>query len=109
MDYYPPDKRPYIGHLAKGAPATLLTATGFLKWGLAAGSSAAVLTADLIDGTSSGAKEKSWASFFDAARLEPVKSAAGLASETAHTVKHYAGDKAAAAIAHRTLESLAPG
>jgi nitrite reductase/ring-hydroxylating ferredoxin subunit len=47
MDFHAPDGRAYMGKMMRGSD-TLLTATGFNKWGLSAGSAASLVFRDHI-------------------------------------------------------------
>jgi len=60
------DKVPYIGK-AESKSKGVYVATGFMKWGMSAGTLAAMIISDLILGN-----ETPWSSFFDPSRSKPV-------------------------------------
>jgi len=63
QDYITPDRVPYIGRLAAGHDRVFV-ATGFGKWGMAAGTAAGMILADLIRG-----RTNPWAEVFDPLRF----------------------------------------
>lgn len=169
-DYSAGDTRAYIGRMNRGCD-TLLTATGFAKWGLSTGSAAGVafrdhirrlmplagagapasvgvgtapaagaaggaggptvlvpaiqLAADAagagVSGMAAGglagggamracdADSVAWADYFAGERWDMPKAAKGLLEETAHTVKHFVGDKVKHAVSRKAIADLAPG
>ncbi|MCK8519579.1 FAD-dependent oxidoreductase [Methanoculleus sp. 7T] len=64
QDYITADRVPYIGRLAEGHDRVFV-ATGFGKWGMAAGTAAGMILADLIRDRASP-----WAEVFDPARFK---------------------------------------
>ncbi len=64
QDYITPDHVPYIGPLARGHDR-IFVATGFGKWGMAAGTAAGMILTDQIQG-----RQNPWAEVFDPARFE---------------------------------------
>lgn len=75
-DYTTPDTVPYVGRppLAENTAV----ATGFGKWGLAAGSAAAVMVTDAIAG-----RDNAWAETFDASRRDTLRALPKLAVDNA--------------------------
>ncbi len=63
QDYITADRVPYIGRLAEGHDR-IFVATGFGKWGMAAGTVAGMILADLIRG-----RTNPWAEVFDPSRF----------------------------------------
>ncbi len=63
QDYITADRVPYIGPLAEGH-GRVFVATGFGKWGMAAGTAAGMILADLIRG-----RINPWAEVFDPSRF----------------------------------------
>jgi Rieske Fe-S protein len=63
QDYITADRVPYIGPIAEGHDRVYV-ATGFGKWGMAAGTAAGMILADLIRG-----RTNPWAEVFDPARF----------------------------------------
>jgi glycine/D-amino acid oxidase-like deaminating enzyme/nitrite reductase/ring-hydroxylating ferredoxin subunit len=92
QDAMPVDGVPFIGKHQPGAKS-LWVATGFLKWGLAAGTAAAQILTDRV----LGAEPPSWAGLFDSTRLTPVASAAEFVKENANVAKRMVGDHLARA------------
>ncbi|MFE6506420.1 FAD-dependent oxidoreductase [Nocardioides sp. NPDC057767] len=62
QDYTTPDRVPYVGR--SPGSEQVLVATGFQKWGLSSGTAAAMMLADILDGS-----ENPWLPVFDAARI----------------------------------------
>jgi glycine/D-amino acid oxidase-like deaminating enzyme/nitrite reductase/ring-hydroxylating ferredoxin subunit len=87
QDAMPVDGVPFIGKHQPGA-RSLWVATGFLKWGLAAGTAAAQILADRV----LGEEPPSWAGVFDSTRMTPVASAAEFVKENANVAKRMVGD-----------------
>ena len=87
QDNMPVDGAPYVGPIL---PATsgVWVATGFKKWGLAAGTAAAMQLADEITG-----RECSWRSVFDSTRAKPMASASEFAKENADVAARFFGDR----------------
>ncbi|HEX2119476.1 MAG TPA: FAD-dependent oxidoreductase, partial [Acidimicrobiales bacterium] len=101
QDYVTVDHVPFVGPVAPGRDRVLV-ATGFKKWGMSNGSSAAVLLADRIAGLDNPA-----AGFFDSNRLNPRQSVKELVKENANVVKRFVGDRLRTET--RSLAELAPG
>ena len=85
-DYVSVDKVPFIGRFTR-ASDRVQVATGFGKWGLAAGVAAAMIISDRILG-----RENSWSSFFDAKRVHLAQARSGLV-ENAKVGLHFFGDR----------------
>jgi len=64
QDYITADRVPYIGRIAEGHDRVFV-ATGFGKWGMAAGTAAGMILTDLIRG-----RENPWAEVFDPSRFK---------------------------------------
>ncbi|KAL6068389.1 EF-hand calcium-binding domain-containing protein 3 [Balamuthia mandrillaris] len=88
-DYMPADSIPYIGYLYRGTKS-IFTATGMKKWGLAHGSAAGMLIADLIDGK----ENREWHHLYDARRWHLMSSLPNLAKFQAKVGAHFVGDRA---------------
>jgi glycine/D-amino acid oxidase-like deaminating enzyme/nitrite reductase/ring-hydroxylating ferredoxin subunit len=100
QDYMPADGLPFIGRLSPLSDR-VLTATGFRKWGLAMGTSAATILGDLILG-----KENSWARTFSPLRLHPLAGGSDFIKENANSGYHFVADR----ILRRASEKgLSPG
>ena len=99
QDNQPVDGMPYVGALWPFSDR-LLTATGFKKWGLAAGTAAATILADRVAG-----RDNPWAATFDAQRLNPVASAPTFAKENAEVGLRFLGDR----LRRRSVARLGPG
>jgi glycine/D-amino acid oxidase-like deaminating enzyme/nitrite reductase/ring-hydroxylating ferredoxin subunit len=99
QDPIPADKIPFIGKLH---PFTdrLFVATGFRKWGFAAGAAAAQILADQI-----ADRPNPWAFAFDPSRLRPRASAGSLAKENANVAYRFFADRLHRGVARE----LAPG
>lgn len=67
QDYFTPDRVPYIGPMTEGHER-IFVATGFNKWGMSAGTAAALILADLVRGRSNP-----WAEVFSPSRFETGK------------------------------------
>ena len=100
QDHMPADGVPFVGPLHPRA-RSLYVATGFRKWGLAMGTSAARLLADLAGGAVSP-----WARLFDPSRIRLRSSASSLAKENANVGVHFFADRLRVG---RGTEGLAPG
>ena len=83
----PIDHVPYIGRLSPISRGTWV-ATGFQKWGLSAGTVAAMLITDEILGRGS-----EWRDFYNPARLGPLSSAPEFAKENAAVGMRFFGDR----------------
>ena len=87
------DGTPFVGCQSRGSP--IFVATGFAKWGMTNGTAAALLIADLIDGT-----ENDWLVAFDATRIRSTVTSSAFYRENADAVgRHLIGDR---------LETLKP-
>jgi Rieske Fe-S protein len=86
QDNMPVDGIPFVGRLH---PFTkhLWTATGYKKWGLANGTAAGMMLADLIAG-----RENAWAATFDSTRLKPVAAAKEFVLENANVARRLVVD-----------------
>jgi glycine/D-amino acid oxidase-like deaminating enzyme/nitrite reductase/ring-hydroxylating ferredoxin subunit len=87
QDYVPADERAYIGRL-QASSDRVYVATGFRKWGLAMGTSAARIITDLILN-----RENPWAEFFDSTRHDLLDSAKTLVKENLDVAKSFVGDR----------------
>jgi glycine/D-amino acid oxidase-like deaminating enzyme/nitrite reductase/ring-hydroxylating ferredoxin subunit len=100
QDPIPADHVPYIGKLAPFSDR-LLVATGFRKWGFAAGAASAQILADRILG-----RENPWAFAFDPARLRPRASVPSLVKENSNVGYRFFADR----VTQRSSgDDLAPG
>jgi glycine/D-amino acid oxidase-like deaminating enzyme/nitrite reductase/ring-hydroxylating ferredoxin subunit len=88
QDNMPADSLPYVGRYHPRAKR-LWVATGFRKWGLAMGTSAAAMLTDLIAG-----RKTRWAEAFDPNRLRPRAALPSLAKENANVGFHFFRDRA---------------
>lgn len=102
QDYMPADDVPYIGKLSPRSDR-MFVATGFKKWGMTAGTAAAMILTDLIAG-----RQSPWADVFDSNRLDLGASAARLIKENLNVAKRFVGDRLQARAAP-PIESLKPG
>ena len=96
------DGLPYAGTARRGSEH-VYTATGFGKWGLTNGTTAASVIADQILGRSN-----EFASLYDPHRMTVKASASKLVSENAKVAHHWFGDRFKHPQA-RAFEDLAPG
>ncbi len=85
-DYVSVDKVPFIGRFTR-ATDRVQVATGFGKWGMAAGVAAAIIMSDRILG-----RENPWASLFDAKRVHLSQARSSLV-ENAKVGWHFFGDR----------------
>ena len=99
QDNMPVDGLPYVGRLWPFSDR-LLTATGFKKWGLAAGTAAAMIMADSVAG-----RENPWAGTFSTERITPLASAAELVKENVDVGARFFLDR----LKRRSVHSLARG
>ena len=86
-DYLPVDGLPYIGRTPLGGQEVLI-ATGMRKWGLAMGTAAAEILADLVMGA-----DNEWAEVFDPRRLPGLRAMPALAKHNAGAGLHFLGDR----------------
>jgi len=103
QDYMPPDEVPYIGQIHRGV-TTMYTATGFKKWGLAAGSASAIVFSDMIH-----ERDNSWLSLFNATRWDLRHSAPDMIKVALEEAGHLIGDRVKHMISTVDIESLVPG
>jgi glycine/D-amino acid oxidase-like deaminating enzyme/nitrite reductase/ring-hydroxylating ferredoxin subunit len=99
QDNQPVDGMPYVGALWPFSDR-LLTATGFKKWGLAAGTAAAMILADRIAG-----RDNPWATTFDAQRVSPRAGGPTFVKENAEVGLRFFGDR----LKRRSVRSLDRG
>ena len=96
------DEVPYAGTLRKGSDH-LFTATGFRKWGMTNGTTAAMVITDLILGN-----ENPFADLYDPHRVTLRQSLSKFVTENVKVARHLVGDR----ISHpygANLEDLKPG
>jgi glycine/D-amino acid oxidase-like deaminating enzyme/nitrite reductase/ring-hydroxylating ferredoxin subunit len=87
QDYSTLDGMPYVGQLHPLSDR-VLTATGFGKWGLAAGTAAAMMLSDRILG-----RQSQWTSAFDSNRLRPRSSAPTFVRNNLAVGAYFVGDR----------------
>jgi glycine/D-amino acid oxidase-like deaminating enzyme len=87
QDHLPADGLPFVGRLWPFS-SRILTATGFRKWGLAMGTSAAGILADLVRG-----RDNRWAGTFSPMRLHPLAGAPDFVKENANVAFHFVADR----------------
>jgi nitrite reductase/ring-hydroxylating ferredoxin subunit len=87
QDNLPVDGLPYVGRLTPRSRTTFI-ATGYRKWGLAMGVTAAGILADAVLGHRS-----SYGDAFDPNRLPPVSSLSELVTENANVGFHFMADR----------------
>jgi glycine/D-amino acid oxidase-like deaminating enzyme/nitrite reductase/ring-hydroxylating ferredoxin subunit len=87
QDYFTLDGMPYVGPV-RPFEDRVLVATGFAKWGLANGTTAARMLVDRLEG-----RENPWAEAFDSNRLRPRASLPTLARHGAETGRFLLGDR----------------
>jgi glycine/D-amino acid oxidase-like deaminating enzyme/nitrite reductase/ring-hydroxylating ferredoxin subunit len=102
QDTMPADMLPYVGGVTPGND-TVLTATGFKKWGMTNGTMAALILTDRVLG-----RENPWAATFDSNRFTPIASAPKLVKENVNVAAHFFGDRLAS-MGNGTVDDLAPG
>ncbi len=98
QDYMPVDAVPYIGKMTSGSER-IWVATGFRKWGMTSGTTAAMLLSEAILG-----RHNPWAPVFDATRVRPRASAKELISENIDAAGHLVGDRLAMVLAPAVTE-----
>lgn len=81
------DGVPYIGRMTPRSNRIFM-ATGFAKWGMAAGTAAALLLSDLLHG-----RDNPWAELFDPNRVKPRAAGPKLVEENARVGLHFVGDR----------------
>jgi glycine/D-amino acid oxidase-like deaminating enzyme/nitrite reductase/ring-hydroxylating ferredoxin subunit len=87
QDNMPVDGLPFVGRLVPFSDR-ILVATGFRKWGLAMGSAAGQMLADMALG-----KKNPWADALNPARFNPLPSARELLWHNARVGFHFLGDR----------------
>jgi glycine/D-amino acid oxidase-like deaminating enzyme/nitrite reductase/ring-hydroxylating ferredoxin subunit len=87
QDHIPADSLPFVGRLWPFSDR-VLTATGLRKWGIAMGTAAGAILADLIAG-----RENPWASTVSPMRLHPKAGAISFAKENANVAKVFFADR----------------
>lgn len=102
QDFVPVDSVPYIGPLSRGS-GNLYVATGLKKWGMTNGTLAAMLISDAILG-----RANSWASFFDANRVNLTTAGTELVKENLNVAKRFVGDRLSSLTAP-SVDDLKPG
>lgn len=100
QDPVSPDLLPYVGPLTRHTPEVLV-ATGFSKWGIAAGAQSARLLCDRIAGRQGADADR-----FDSKRVDPVAAGPTLIRENLNVAAHLLGDRLALVGA---LEDVEPG
>jgi glycine/D-amino acid oxidase-like deaminating enzyme/nitrite reductase/ring-hydroxylating ferredoxin subunit len=101
QDHIPIDKLPFVGPLWPRGER-LLTATGLQKWGLAMGTAAGAILADLGLG-----RESAWADAFSTTRFDPRRGAASFFKENADDGARFFLGRLAGR--RRSAEQLEPG
>jgi glycine/D-amino acid oxidase-like deaminating enzyme/nitrite reductase/ring-hydroxylating ferredoxin subunit len=96
------DRLPFIGRLHAGAKHAWV-ASGFGGWGMTNG----VLAGQLLSALIAGDADPELVRLYDPARLHPRAEAVPITKAGASVVKHFVGDRAAAA--RRSARDLAPG
>ncbi len=102
QDGSPVDQIPYVGTLRRSSE-NLFVATGFKKWGMTNGTTAAVLITDLILD-----RENEFASLYDPHRVTVAASASTFVEENVKVGAKFVGDR----VAHPqrgAVEDLSPG
>jgi glycine/D-amino acid oxidase-like deaminating enzyme/nitrite reductase/ring-hydroxylating ferredoxin subunit len=101
QDYTTPDHVPFVGR----SPRThhVWVATGFHKWGLSAGSAAALILSDALTG-----RDNPWAGTFDATRILGLGDVPTLARQNLD-VAHHAVKDWLSRLTAPSVEHLAPG
>lgn len=102
QDYSPDDGVPYIGRV-NFRSHRVHVATGFKKWGMTAGTLAAMLITDDIAG-----RENPWAGMFSSTRVKPLAEAGRFMTENSRVGVRFFVDRALAP-GRRDIHDLAPG
>jgi glycine/D-amino acid oxidase-like deaminating enzyme/nitrite reductase/ring-hydroxylating ferredoxin subunit len=97
QDYMPDDNVPYAGRLHFKS-RHVYVATGLRKWGITAGTVAAMLIADAIL-----ARENDWAGLFSSTRIRPLQEAPRFALENTRTGIRFFSDR----LKHRGTRPIA--
>ena len=100
QDHMPADGVPYVGR-HDPLSSNVWVATGFRKWGLAMGTSAAELLAAQIAG-----REHEWAGLFNPQRLRPKAGAASFVKENSNVALRFFGDRV---VKRGSVDEIAPG
>jgi glycine/D-amino acid oxidase-like deaminating enzyme/nitrite reductase/ring-hydroxylating ferredoxin subunit len=87
QDYSPDDGVPYIGPVNVRS-RRVHVATGFNKWGMTAGTLAAMLISDAI-----GGRDNSWAPLFSSTRVKPLAEAPRFLSENGRVGVRFLADR----------------
>jgi glycine/D-amino acid oxidase-like deaminating enzyme/nitrite reductase/ring-hydroxylating ferredoxin subunit len=102
-DYDSMDRLPYIGRLSSRAKHVWV-ATGFNAWGMTAGTLAAMILTDLVQG-----RPNEWAAIYDSTRVKPTRTAAQkFLKENLNVAREWLHDHVMPA-AKRSVAELAPG
>ncbi|HDR73075.1 MAG TPA: FAD-dependent oxidoreductase [Methanoculleus sp.] len=101
QDTMPLDRVPYIGRQTPDQDH-LYVATGFRKWGMTAGTVAAIILSDMILGNSNP-----WAEVYDPSRFKPLSSARPAFEQVTATAKGFVGARLTGA--PEEASQLAPG
>lgn len=102
QDYSPDDGVPYIGRLHFRSRRVHI-ATGFKKWGMTAGTLAAMMISDAIAG-----RQNEWAALFSSTRIKPVAEAPRFLAENARVGVRFVMDRILAP-PKRDITDLTPG
>lgn len=102
QDNMPIDGVPYVGRLAP-LSKRLLTATGFKKWGLAAGTAAGEVLRDAVLDC-----PNPWAELLDPGRFKPLAAARSAVTENAKVGAHFVADRLLRGVS-LTVGDLGPG
>jgi glycine/D-amino acid oxidase-like deaminating enzyme/nitrite reductase/ring-hydroxylating ferredoxin subunit len=84
QDFTTPDRIPYVGRAQ--LTSRTLVATGFAKWGLSAGTAAAMMITDMLAG-----RENPWLPAFDATRIGGPRTVAELVKDNLLVGKEFVG------------------
>jgi glycine/D-amino acid oxidase-like deaminating enzyme/nitrite reductase/ring-hydroxylating ferredoxin subunit len=100
QDNMPEDGLPFVGRLVPFSDRALVV-TGLRKWGLAMGTTAAAMVAEMAMG-----RDHRLAGFFRPERLHPVAAIPELASHNAHSGLRFVADRITR---RKSLDGIAPG
>jgi glycine/D-amino acid oxidase-like deaminating enzyme/nitrite reductase/ring-hydroxylating ferredoxin subunit len=84
QDFTTPDRIPYVGRAQ--LTSRTLVATGFAKWGLSAGTAAAMMLTDILAG-----RDNRWLTAFDATRIGGPRTVAELVKDNLKVGKEFVG------------------
>ncbi len=101
QDFTTPDKIPYVGRAQ--LTSRTLVATGFAKWGLSAGTAAAMMLTDIL-----GGRDNPWLPAFDATRIGGPRTVAGLVKDNLKVGKEFVGGHLGR-LKSSSLDHLEPG